>query len=211
MKKEYIRLCMHCGNETLMNMIVNERQNWDEGYGYYGFDDTILLQCPVCKKMTLIQECYDSSFSSYIDELGNEKEYMEEIQLYPEKNIIFNNVPIEIKNSYESALKIKNITPDISLIALRKTLELICNHQDARGNNLENKINDLCAKGVLSKKLKDVSKITKKFGNIGAHQVLSIKKRELDYLFDFVKYILEYLYEIPFQINELENKIDSRK
>lgn len=48
-------------------------------------------------------------------------------------------------------------------------------------------------------------------GNIGAHQVINIKKRELDYLFDFVKYILEYLYEISYQINELESKIDSRK
>lgn len=65
-------------------------------------------------------------------------------------------------------------------------------------------------KGILSTKLKDVSKITKKFGNIGAHQVINIKKRELDYLFDFVKYILEYLYEIPYQINELESKIDFR-
>ena len=195
MEEKYVRLCMHCGNETLMNKIVSKRQNWDEGYGYYGFDDTILLQCPVCEKMTLIQECYDSSFGCYIDEYGNEKDYIEEIQLYP----------------YESALKIKNVTPDISLIALRKTLELICNHQDATGNNLENKINDLCTKGILSTKLKDVSKITKKFGNIGAHQVINIKKRELDYLFDFVKYILEYLYEIPYQINELESKIDSRK
>lgn len=211
MEEKYVRLCMHCGNETLMNKIVSKRQNWDEGYGYYGFDDTILLQCPVCEKMTLIQECYDSSFGCYIDEYGNEKDYIEEIQLYPEKNISFNNVPKEIKNTYESALKIKNVTPDISLIALRKTLELICNHQDATGNNLENKINDLCTKGILSTKLKDVSKITKKFGNIGAHQVINIKKKELDYLFDFVKYILEYLYEIPYQINELESKIDSRK
>lgn len=93
MEEEYVRLCMHCGNENLMNKIVSKRQSWYEGDGYYGFDDTILLQCPVCKKMNLIQECYDSSYGNYIDEYGNEKDYIEEIQLYSKKNISFNNVP----------------------------------------------------------------------------------------------------------------------
>lgn len=209
--KQYVKLCLHCGNETLMNEIVTKRKSWNEGYGYYGFDDTILLECPVCKKMTLIQQCYDSSMGCYIDEHGDEVNYYDEIQLYPKQNLSFKKVPDEIKKTYESALKIKNFTPDLSLIALRKTLELICKAQNAIGSNLENKINDLCKKEILSPRLKDISKITKKFGNIGVHEVIDINKKELEYLFDFVMYILEYLYKIPDEINELEKKIDSIK
>ncbi len=206
--KQVVKICTHCGNETLMNQIASKINNWDEGYGYYGWDNTILLQCPVCKKMTLIQESYDSAIGSYIDEYGNEKDYIEEIQLYPMLKMNFNNVPKEINNTYNSALRIKNITPEISIIALRKTLELICNNQKAEGKNLESKINDLCKKEIFSSKLKDISKITKKFGNLEAHENIKVNNTELNYLFDFVTYIIEYLYVIPCRINELENKLN---
>ncbi|MFR7635284.1 MAG: DUF4145 domain-containing protein [Lachnospirales bacterium] len=206
--KQIVKICTHCGNETLMNKIVSKIDNWDEGYGFYGWDKITLLQCPVCNKMTLIQESEDSSMGSYINEYGEERDYIEEVQLYPTEKLNFNNVPKNINDTYNSALRIKNITPDISIIALRKTLELICNDQNAKGRNLESKINDLFNKEIFSSKLKDISKITKRFGNLGAHEDIKINNKELNYLFDFVTYIIEYLYVIPYRINELENKLN---
>lgn len=206
--KQVVKICSHCGNETLMNEIVTKKDCWDEGYGLYGWDKITLFQCPVCSKMTLIQESEDSSMGSYIDEYGNERDYIEEIQLYPIQKINFNNVPKSINDTFNSALRIKNITPDISIIALRKTLELICNDQNAKGKNLECKINDLFKKEVFSDKLKDISKITKRFGNLGAHEDIIVNSKELNYLFDFVTYIIEYLYVMPYRIRELESKLN---
>ena len=62
-------------------------------------------------------------------------------------------------------------------------------------------------KEIFSSKLKDISKITKRFGNLGAHGDIKINNKELNYLFDFVTYIIEYLYVMPYRMNELENKL----
>lgn len=136
-----------------------------------------------------------------------EQELSEEI-LYPTNTFSSKYLPKDIKDAYESALKTRHIDTAICLISLRKTLELVCNDKGANGNNLYIKIEDLSDKEILPKELKNASKITRHFGNIGAHETnIKISKQELNKLIELVEYILEYLYILPNKIKELENKL----
>lgn len=207
MQKQKIIQCLYCGNKTLMNQVGEHIHRWNEDYSYYGYYIYSMYKCPVCNKVSFYQEYSDCAMQG-IDEKGEIVELVDEEILYPINSFYSKYLPKHIKDAYESALKTKNIDIAICLIALRRTLEMICNDKGATGNNLAKKIEDLSKKGILPKELKAASKITKNFGNIGAHgEDINIYPKELNELIVFVEYILEYLYILPNKIKELEDKL----
>ena len=207
MSKQKIIQCLYCGNKTVMNQVGEHIHNWDDGEGYYGYFNHSMYKCPICNNITFYQEYSDSAMRVLNNSGEIEQEIDEEI-LYPINKFSPKYLPNNIKDAYEAALKTKNIDVAVCLIALRRTLEIVCNDKDATGRSLAEKIEDLSRKGVLPKELKNASKITKSFGNLGAHgEEITISVRELEELIKFVEYILEYLYILPRKIEELEKKL----
>lgn len=202
--------CYFCGNSTLMNMVGEHRHYWDEGGGYYGHFNYRMYSCPVCGKVTLFQQYWDVAQRGYCN--GEEEDYTQDEILYPTNTFQGEYLPEAVQAAYEAALKTKNIDFAVCLIALRRTLEIICKEKGAEGRDLWKKIEDLSKKGVLPPELKHASTITKAYGNMGAHDTdISIRKYELEQIIDFVRYILDYLYILPAKLNAIQEQMEKRK
>lgn len=94
------------------------------------------------------------------------------------------------------------------MVKLRKTLELICKDKNAIGRNLNDKLKKLFELGILPPTLKSASNITRKLGNMGAHESdIEISTTELSSTIKLVEYIIQYIYILPNEIEILEKKI----
>lgn len=210
-KKQKVFQCYSCGNETLMNLVGEYKYSWDENDGYYGYYNYQMFACPVCGKVSLVEQYWDVAQRTY-NSKGEIEDYDEETILYPVNTVKTNNLPPQVKSAFESALKTKNIDTAVCLIALRRTLEIVCKEKNAVGHNLWKKIEDLSNKGILPPELKHASVITKTYGNMGAHDAeISATKQELEQVIEFVQYILDYLYILPDKINKIQEKMARAK
>lgn len=210
--------CSNCNNETLMEIHArNKLENGDILGDSYYYDEQIVLKCPSCKSFNLINAYWDSSYGKVLESKEYEDIYQGdnvfETVLYPvtsELNTSTNTaIPNNILNSFKKSLELKTIDPESCLVKLRKTLELICNDKNAIGHNLNDKIKNLFEIGVLPSTLKSASNITRKLGNMGAHESdVDISTNELSSTIKLVEYIIKYIYILPNEIESLEKKIN---
>lgn len=200
--RQKVLKCYHCGNQTLMNLVGEHEERWDEGYAYEGLEKYEMYVCPICRAVTLICDVWQESQQHQID--GSCKEEY----LYPLHIIRDDYLPTQVRTAFEAAIKTKEIDSAVCLIALRRTLEIVCREKNATGRDLWHKIEDLSNKGILPEQLKNASIITKTYGNMGAHEEnISISKIELLKIIDLVQYILDYLYIVPGKIAEAQEKM----
>lgn len=213
-KEQLLEQCYHCGNKGMMNVLCSHKKKYG---GFYINEDGqpekdleesfkwIMLECPVCNQISLLEiytnECYYDSFT-------NEQLFDESI-IYPLNNYNLLNVPKDISNSFESSLKVKNINIDLCLIAIRKTLELICNDKHAKGNCLKTKIDYLIRINVFPKEMESAYGIIRNAGNKAAHDVLKkISKHDIDEIISLLYSIINYLYIIPKKMTILSEKLE---
>lgn len=193
-----VLLCNYCGNTTLMDEVGRHKDEKEDGQGFYEFDLYQMFNCPICNNVTFHHSYWNVSYNEYSDD---------EV-LYPNQIVLPHQVPTEIKKAYEAAIKVRYIDNALCLMGLRKTIELICINNDAKGYNLNNKIKDLAVRGILPEQLKSASDLTKDFGNMGAHLVeININSSDLNHIIEFVQYIIEYLYILPHKIESLSKKM----
>jgi len=201
--------CYHCGNETLMNLLNEHKEFFDGGFVYYYIYKTYL--CPVCKKVTLYEVYWDEFLLDY-DSSGKVVEARTEEILYAFTSIDFTGIPTQVASAYASALKCRNIDPAICLMALRRTLDIVCQDKNATGRDLWRKIEDLSEKGILPSELKHASSITRFYGNMGAHDTqVQVSRSDMNLIFEFVKYILDYLYILPAKLKEMQEKMSHQQ
>ncbi len=196
--------CLYCGNETLMNMVGYHQFSKSDEQTYF-YRDSRMYSCPVCKRVTFTeQECFSEDCGPW------DEDYPYENILFPVNSFKGIHLPNKIKEAFEASLKVKNIDYSICLVALRRTLELVCKDKGARGQNLSQMINDLSQNNILPKTLIEVSTITRLFGNLGAHDNnVEISSHEIEQVADFVEYILDYLYILPAKIKSLQRRLSS--
>lgn len=204
-----IRQCFHCGNKGLMevlytNSYVNENPIFDElgeieSFGIEQRYAWTLLSCPVCKKLTLDQLYTDSVSNFNFDEYSI---------LYPESSVSFEGVPQEIRTAFEAAFKVKNIDSEISLLALRRTLEAICKNKGAKGDSLNAMVQDLIGRNILPLQLNDACWIIRQLGNAAAHTgARLVEPYELEQTIRFLKTIINFLYTLPVQMERMKEHI----
>lgn len=206
-----LQQCYHCGNLGLMEIVTRHQHTYGgpilNKYGeevdrdMQEYFDWILLSCPVCKKLLLVQK------------YSNECEFVEDVDLlYPECNVNYLGVPEEIKSAFEAALKVKNIDISICLLSLRRVLEAICKEQGAEGKNLDSMIKNMLDKGKLPEVMNDACWIIRHLGNDAAHAgKIRVYKSDVEQTIDFLKTIIQYLYTLPVQMERLKVKIEKRK
>ena len=190
-----------------MNLVGEHKEDFYESVYFGGYNNYQMYICPVCGKVTLNHQYWNNGMT-HLDENGNEIDDISEEIIFPVNSISKIYLPESIRKAYEAALKIKKIDAASCLMALRRTLEITCNDKGANGKNLWNKIEDLSNKGTLPPQLKHASTITKTYGNIGAHEEeVTVSDNELNYIIEFVKYILDYLYVLPQKLDAVQKKM----
>ena len=209
-KDQYLVECNHCGNKGLANL----KGNFDSVEEYVDEETKfrslvsittwMFLECPVCNNAILMtHEQYGQS-----EEEDDDRFYK---IIYPLKSIEMKNTPKSIRSKFEAAVKSLHIDKEICMIALRKVLEMICKDQGVTEGKLFDNINELATKGVFPSELKDCSHLIRRIGNDGAHHdVEAITIWEIKDVISLVEFIIQYLYEIPNKINNLEKKYEKR-
>lgn len=209
--------CSNCNNETLMEIHArNKIENGDLFGDSYYYDEQIVLKCPSCRNYNIINAYWDSSYGKVTESKKYEDIYcgdnVYETILYPVVSELSNGangiVPNDILKTFRKSLELKSVDLDSCLVKLRKTLELICNDKNVIGHNLNDKLKKLFELGILPSTLKSASNITRKLGNMGAHESdIEISTTELSSTIKLVEYIIQYIYILPKEIEILEKKI----
>ena len=197
--------CLHCGNDTLM--YLRGTYKWtDDDDGFYWTYKHYLYECPVCHMATLVQRYDDVTMCDYA--CGDKAIEYEEHIVFPVSRIDNGEMPKHIRQAYESALKIRNIDVNVSMIALRRTLELVLLDKGATSTSIKGKIENLASRGLLPEALKEISDTTRLLGNIAAHgRDPNFSTRDVTAVSEFLGYIIDYLYVLPCKIAKQKERL----
>ncbi|MGG4549677.1 DUF4145 domain-containing protein [Rossellomorea marisflavi] len=191
-----------------MELIHNYEYKIEEdiGQGYQEYIATFVeyfefYKCPVCINVQLLNYERNSEDFSYEDEDIHDSAKV----LFPQMDIVrLNLLPKNIRNTYESALKVRNLDYALCVMALRRTLEGILKDKGAVSGPLHRKINQLVQQGVLSPVLKSLTSAVKDFGNMAAHaDEVKFEKYMVDKMFTLINTLLEYIYIVPSDIKSI--------
>ncbi len=207
-KENYIiEECRYCGNKTKMD-IVGHYIEHNNGYDDISYNiDWLMLKCSACNQITLSQ-IYEGQDTQYMTEFG-EIDYDEIYTTkFPVETYQAINVPKNVNNAFSSALKAQHVDDVICLIALRRTLEIICKYKEAEGKNLEKKILDLTNKCIFPKIINEASDILRILGNEAAHgDDIKYDWAVIKEMINFTQIIIEYVYIIPYRIEKIKTKL----
>jgi Domain of unknown function (DUF4145) len=211
MTEKVILTCPHCGNKTPMELLNRYEkvttvplQYSDEAQFHDIFE---VFECPVCKDFHLFhihwntEEVYNDGYDIYEDGTV----------LFPtSEKVNLYSLPRNIKSAYESALKVKNIDNTVCVIALRRTLEMVCKDKGAVKGQLHQKLNQLQQQGILPPLMGDISKVLKDFGNMAAHgDQVTFDKYMVERMFRFTNKILEYVYILPREMKRAKQELEA--
>jgi len=211
--KDKVHTCYNCGNTGILKYIdkinLQDVAHEEDEFGnvlYYDIiedNDWFIFQCPVCEHPVIISEYTCIGMPEGVSEVET---------VYPTPHVNYKGVPEMIRDSFEAAVKTKGIDCSVCLLALRRTLEMICKDKLAEGDTLEKKIQDLINKKVLPGMLNDACWIIRQLGNEAAHaDTVRFYKNEVEQVIEYVAVVINYLYSLPIRINEHKNEIELRK
>lgn len=194
--------CQHCGNRgihaIIISVIEKEKVEVEPG-NFYDIDyEIVFARCENCKRHSLFSFFEANSDESY--------------SLYPKEKQIEDTIPPAIRKAYEESLRIKQISPIAFTIMIRRTLDLICKLEGAKGFTLYDKIKYLGEKNIIPERLSDMAETIRLLGNKYTHEdIEDSPNNEIDVLEYFLDTIIEYLYVIPKKLDILKKKIEELK
>ena len=106
----------------------------------------------------------------------------------------------------------RSIDPNAYAVLIGRVLELVCSDRKAKGNSLNNKLQDLADRQEIPEKLVGVADGLRNFRNVGAHPSLGeLTESEIPILDDLSKAILEYVYTAPYLAAKAEQRFNELK
>ncbi len=194
-------VCKLCDTETNHKVCSSVELHWGNE-DIQGADEYEIIRCLGCDQISF-RISSSNSEDMDVDAEGNiihpetEEIYpsrlmgrtaLEDIYSLPEK---VRSIYVETHAALCTKLKI------LAGIGIRALVEAVCSEKSAQGQNLEEKIEDLVLKEVLTKKNATVLHQTRLLGNRAAHEIKAPSDAELDVAFDIVENLLETVYIIP--------------
>lgn len=205
--KYIIEECRHCGNKTKLDILGSYQE---ESNDYTDIQYTIkwlLLKCCACEQVSFasIYIGEDTQFMNSNGEIDYDEVYKTR---YPVETYQGTNVPDNVNNAFSSALKALYVDNVICLIALRRTLEIICKDKGATNGTLQNKILQLTQQGIFPQVINEASDILRILGNEAAHgDDKEYDKHTIKEMINFTQIIIEYVYVIPYRIQRIKMKL----
>lgn len=213
-KKEHKLVCVgKCATTTKHVVLTSVEYHWsiEDGniQGVYNYE---IVQCKGCDTVCFRQSSSNTEDVTY-DETTGEQEYIETEMTFPSRldgrrvleDLWF--LPSEIKDAYtETHTALSSKLPRLTAIGVRMVVELVCKHLNAEGDVLKQQIDDLVAKGKLTKENADVLHKTRLFGNEGAHGLQAPNESRLGIAMDIIESLLKNVFIIPRKAEDLNKK-----
>ena len=87
-------------------------------------------------------------------------------------------------------------------------MEAACNHEQAQGRTLAQKLNYLAENGRIPNTLAEMARQLKELRNLGAHDAEDeVTEQDVPIILDFLETILEYLYVAPAKIEAVRTRL----
>lgn len=202
--------CRMCDIETNHIVLKSVKNRWSEEIAeVQGFENFEIVMCKGCDQMSF-RSTAGCSEDYFFDEMEGPI-YPEHEQLFPSRiagrkhlrDIYY--LPAEIQKIYtetHGALCSKfNV---LSGAGVRILIESVCKENNAKGNNLERRIDDLVTKGILTKQEALTLHSTRILGNRTVHEIIAPKDIELDVAMDIVENLIKTVYIIPKKAEKLK-------
>jgi hypothetical protein len=221
MANSKVVLCGHCGKSAVFHERAVGTLRGEEPLDpwkatQWDFQTVVtwrVLECASCDKPTLVEETVehnldgsraDTTIYTYISSA-------ETRVLYPDataKNIL-TNLPTAIEKAYRGALAVQDIEPNLCAVAVGRTLEAVCNHENVKPGKLAARLSILASTGRIPTILAEMANQLKQLRNLGAHvdNLDEVAARDVPIMLHFVEAILEYLYVAPAKIAALQARL----
>lgn len=204
--EEYWIACSECVGETrhkvLQSIDIDGHQTMDEYWDYHWKDKYQIVQCQGCDFISFRKYHTDSEDEGYDDD-GNSFS-MERVEIYPsriagrQKLSDSYLLPHNVKQIYiETHTALSNKQPILAVIGIRALVETVCKEKGATGGNLEQRIDNLVVKGILTSQNAELLHSLRILGNEGAHEVKVQDEKILGLALTIVEQLLNNVYILP--------------
>jgi hypothetical protein len=195
--------CGHCGKQAAFTVraewkqddvaIIDSPQN--EGQEIITWR---IFECSGCKSPTLAEtkdlyEFVDHELYAGVECISSETR----IHFPQDKaaKLPLTNLPKAIEKKYLAALKVQEIEPSACAVLVGRTLEAVCNYENAPGKTLSEKLDNLVRSDRIPKTLAEMAHQLRQIRNLGAHDAEDeVTEEDVPIILDFLEAILEYLY-----------------
>lgn len=193
--------CVKCTARThhvvLQSVEIEARSEWTD------WDDAYrIVKCQGCKSLSFMRVYSDSE--SYMQVGPDDWEPNFEIDIYPSrvegrKELDgLRYLPQKISSIYRETSRAQREGLRILVgVGIRAIVETVCKELDAKGRDLQTKIDDLASKGLVSKGNATVLHHLRVLGNKAAHEVEPHTDRQLMLAMLAVDNLLQGAYIIP--------------
>lgn len=206
--KTIIAVCEECGRETVHAVLTDVSSEDESPEGdIHVFDNYRTIMCRGCKTLSF---CRQAGSSEDIDPDGKA---IITTTLFPSRVARRPSLadryhlPSELRQVYEETRSaLMQDLPILVGIGIRAIVETVCNDKRCSGRNLEAKIQQLVATGVITQVDGEILHNLRFMGNEAAHKAKSHTQNELSLAFDVAEHLLDSVYLLPKRAKNLPNR-----
>lgn len=192
--------CARCGtwtNHRVIYSVVSDGHPTEPDEAYT--DVYQIAICHGCGALTFRRELFDST--SFHDENPDTGDPMPHQWFYPPRMFGVQpmagalDLPDGVQRIYREV--VQALTSDLPVLAgsgLKSLVETVCKEQQASGRHLDERIDDLQSKGLITKKQAEVLHGTRILGNKAAHEVRVFAVDDLKAALSVVEHLLNEVY-----------------
>lgn len=199
--KRHVGFCPTCGNTAPQRVIHTHTYGikWygDSGAGHFGGPDIYAIYC-IC------ETCNAPVLYNDVDPAENGAAWPS--LAYPSVTEYGREVPLNIRITYEQAVKCKSHSPIAFAVLIRKAVEGICDDRGIeRRGNLQARLKRLAERGNIPPVLAKMTDVLRTLGNAAAHEGPHAVTVPMTWsIEEFFKAVVEYVYVAPARLAEFE-------
>jgi len=207
--------CTECGGELRNHEVLRVfSTHWSDGENFeQGGTHFQICRCKGCEHIRFREESW-----STMERDPETGEYDPTITVYPEvarserKAIEIFELPKSVSRIYSETVVAFNAgAPILAGAGLRAIVEAICIDQKVSGRNLQERIDDLVAKGMLAKPQAELLHEERYIGNAALHEILPPSTEELDDGLAIVEGLLSTIFVLPRHAARIRAKREGKK
>ena len=207
--------CSQCATHTAHKVVsaISYNTGYDTGHDiihYWGICQIVM--CQGCKECSFRKVTWDSETLGY-DSKYNSPVPIEKEEVFPNRRagrkpiVDMWRVPEPIRSIYkETDQALSNNQYILTGIGVRSIVEAICKDKQSSGKKLEEMIDDLVTKGVLTQEGAEILHSTRLMGNKAAHEVKVHSGDELATAMEVVEHLMIGAYILPKKASELPKR-----
>ena len=197
-----VAFCPHCCNKAPQRLI-HAQSFVTKGYS---MSDGSQDEVPATYYVAICETCNEVLvYCDFGDQCDAEQFEISDL-VWPQKKTLHKAVPKHIKQIYEEAAMIQEISPDAFAVQIRRALEAICGDRGVEQRNLQGSLKTLSERGEIPPVLAEFTDVLRLLGNIGAHWTgQNVHPLQTSALDDFFRAVVEYIYVAPSKLKEFKD------